>query len=84
MMAGINKAQSLDTEKIKEVMDKGITFVSPNGKAKTVPRPDHGNNRACDLVIAWNVKTITGGIPKKIDYVTLEEAYEYNKKFRGW
>ncbi len=84
MMAGIEKAQSLDTEKVKAVMDKGITFVSPNGKAMMVPRPDQGNKRACDIVIAWNVKTITGGKAKKIDYIPVGEAYEYNKKFRGW
>jgi len=84
LMAGIEKAQSVDPEKVKAALDKGITFVSANGEAMTVTRPDEGNNRICDIVMAWNVKTITGGKAKKIDYIAVEEAYEFNKKFRGW
>jgi branched-chain amino acid transport system substrate-binding protein len=84
MMAGIQKAQSLDPEKIKTVMDKGIRFRSAGGEAMLVSRPDEGNNRVCDVVTAINVKRVEGGKAKKIAYISIEEAYEFNKKFRGW
>jgi proline racemase len=84
MMAGIQKAQSLDPEKIKAVMDKGLRFTSASGEVMTVTRPDQGNNRACDIVVSFNVKKIEGGKAKKIDYISVEESYETNKKFRGW
>jgi branched-chain amino acid transport system substrate-binding protein len=84
MMAGIQKAQSLDPEKIKTVMDKGLRFTSASGEVMTVTRPDQGNNRACDIVVSFNVKKIEGGKAKKIAYISVEESYETNKKFRGW
>jgi hypothetical protein len=49
-----------------------------------VSRPDEGNNRVCDVVTAINVKRVEGGKAKKIAYISIEEAYEFNKKFRGW
>jgi len=84
MMAGIQKAQSLDPERIKTVMDKGIRFTSSGGEAMLVSRPDEGNARACDVIAAINVKRLEGGKAKKIAYIGTEEAYEFNKKFRGW
>lgn len=84
MMAGIQKAQSLDTEKIKAVMDKGIRFTSAGGEVMSVSRPDQENKRVCDVVTALNIKRVEGGKAKKIAYVNIEESYQYNKKFRSW
>ena len=83
ILAGIQKARSIDTEKVKAVLDKGMRFPSVSGEAMTIPRLDFGNQRACDVVIAWNIKKITGGKAQKIGHVNVDEAYAYNKKVRG-
>jgi len=83
MIAGIQKAQSVDPEKVKAAMDRGIKFKSASGEVMSVTRPDLGNNRACDIVVAFNVKKIAGGKIQKVAYIPVEEAFEMNKKFRG-
>jgi branched-chain amino acid transport system substrate-binding protein len=82
MIAGIQKAKSVDPEKVKAVMDQGIRFTSASGEVTSVARPDLGNKRACDIVLAFNMKKIVGGKIQKVAYIPVEEALEINQKFR--
>jgi branched-chain amino acid transport system substrate-binding protein len=84
MVAGLTQAKSLDTEKVAEVMNKGVRFEGINGSAKTISRPDVGNPKAVDVIYGQVMKQTINGKPKILARLTPEDAYEFNKKFWGW
>jgi branched-chain amino acid transport system substrate-binding protein len=84
LLAGLQEAKSTDPEKVAEVINRGIKFDSVNGPCMTVARPDLGNSRAVDTLMAFGIKTIQAGKPKLLHQLTLDEAYQLNKVFYGW
>ena len=84
MMAGITQAKSLDTDKVAEVMSKGMRFEGINGSGKMISRPDVGNPKTVDVLYAQIIKQSVKGKPKVLVNLTPDDAYEFNKKFWGW
>ena len=84
LVAALKKANSLNTDKVAETIAKGMEFESPNGTCKTTSRPDVGNSRAVDIVIALGIKRIEDGQNKVIHQMSIDEAYGYLKKYYGW
>jgi hypothetical protein len=84
MMAGIKQAKSLDTDKVAEVMSKGMRFEGINGSGKMISRPDVGNPKTVDVLYAQIIKQSVKGKPKILANLTPEDAYEFNQKFWGW
>ena len=84
LISGIEQAQSLDVDKIAAVMSSGMKFEGLGGPAKMVARPDLGVNRTVDTLYQVYVKRIEKGKAKHIDTISIEESYEFCKKFFGW
>lgn len=84
MTEGIKQANSIDTDKVTEVMSKGMRFEGIMGSGKMISRPDQGNSRTVDLLYGDTIKQTVNGKAKIIVRLTTEEAYEFNKKFFGW
>ncbi len=84
LLAAVEEAKSVDTDKVAEVISKGLKFDTPNGSCMTVGRPDLGNPRAVDTIIALAVKRVEGGKAKRIYQPTLDETFQFNKTFYGW
>ena len=84
LVSAIQQANSIDPEKVAATAAKGMKFDSPNGPCMTVARPDLGNNRAVDTIIALGIKTIHEGKAKLLHQLTMDETYQLNKQFYGW
>jgi len=84
MTAGITQANSLDTDRVAEVMSKGMRFEGINGSGKMVSRPDVGNPKTVDVIYGHIIKQIVGGKTKILANLTPEDAYEFNRVFWGW
>jgi ABC-type branched-subunit amino acid transport system substrate-binding protein len=72
--AAIEKAGSLDTDKVAEVIASGLRFESATGTAQMVARPDIGNNRTIDSVNTYYVKKTVKGQPVLIDTINIDDA----------
>jgi branched-chain amino acid transport system substrate-binding protein len=81
LMAALEQAQSLDSDKIAAHIAKGMKFVTPQGKAMTVSRPDLNNPRCVDTLYEVYVGRIKKGITEKIDDIPLEKGLESLKVF---
>jgi hypothetical protein len=81
LMAALEQAQSLDSDKIAAHIAKGMKFVTPQGKAMTVSRPDLNNPRCVDTLYEVYIGRIKKGITEKIDDIPLEKGLESLKVF---
>lgn len=77
LKTALQKAGSVDVDKVAEVIGSGLRYEGPTGLSQMVSRPDMGNKRTIDSVTAYNVKQIVGGKPKLIDQMSLEKAQDY-------
>ena len=84
LIAALKKANSLDADKVAAVLSSGMQFDSVIGPAKMVARPDFKNQRTVSLVGTSYVFKVSAGKPKLMQAMSLEEAYEFNKKFFDW
>jgi len=84
LMSGIEQAQSLDVDKIAAVLSSGMKFEGLGGPAKMVARPDLGINRTVDTLYQVYVKRIEKGKAKHIATISMDESYEYCRKFFNW
>jgi branched-chain amino acid transport system substrate-binding protein len=84
MTAGITQANSLDTDRVAEVMSNGMRFEGISGPGKMISRPDVGNPKTVDVIYGQIMKQTVGGKPKILAELTPEDAYEFNKVFWGW
>jgi branched-chain amino acid transport system substrate-binding protein len=76
------KADSLDTDKLAEVLSNGLRYEGPTGPSQMVARPDQGNTRTVDSVGGYNVKTVVGGKIKLVGTYPLDDAVaSFNKMF---
>lgn len=86
LMAALKQANSLDPDKVANVLANGMKYKSPCfvTSGVMVSRPDLGNSRTVDTLGDLAVKRIEGGKAKIIGTVSIEEAIKANKTFFGW
>ena len=84
LKAALQKAGSIDPEKVAGVLNNGLKFEAPNGLGQMVPRPDLGISRTVDVIYAMPIKQIVGGQVKMIDTMTLEQQLGWLKTIYGW
>jgi branched-chain amino acid transport system substrate-binding protein len=77
LRAALEKAGTVDVEKVAEVLATGLTFEGPTGKGEMIPRNDLGISRTVDNISEFCVKKIVGGVPTLLHYITLEEGKGY-------
>ena len=83
LIAALEQAQSLDPDKVAEVIAKGMKFVTPLAPAMTVPRPDLGNPRAIDTLYEVNIARIEQGEFTLVHKIPIEKGTEYLNIFFG-
>jgi branched-chain amino acid transport system substrate-binding protein len=81
LMAALEQVQSLDSDKIAAHIAKGMKFVSPQGNAMTVRRPDLNNPRCVDTLYEVYIGRIKKGVTERIEDIPLEKGLEYLKVF---
>jgi len=84
LKAALEKAGTLDAQKVADAIHAGLEFETAYGKAKMVPRPDLGNNLVCDALWAITVGKVQNGQYTVLKEMTFDEAYAYNKKVLNW
>ncbi len=84
LKAALQKAGSIDPEKVAAVLNNGLKFEAPNGVGQMISRPDLGISRTVDVIYAMPIKQITGGQVKMIDTMTLEQQLGWLKAVYGW
>ena len=84
MKEGLVQAGSIDTDKVADVMSKGMRFEGIGGAGKMISRPDVGNSRTVDVIYGTIMKKTVNGKAEIIADLSPEDAYEFNKVFWGW
>ena len=84
LMAGLQKAQSTDPEKVAAALAGGLEFDSPSGRAQMISRPDVKNTRTVDAVYTTYVARINNGKANVIATLTPSQGGDYLKKIFGW
>jgi branched-chain amino acid transport system substrate-binding protein len=74
LIAALQKAGSIDTDKVAEVIGNGLKFEGPTGTSLMVARPDKNNTRTIDSVCGYSIKKISQGKPVLISTITTDEA----------
>jgi branched-chain amino acid transport system substrate-binding protein len=85
LQAGIQKAQSIDPDKIAAALHTGLSFENLEGPAMVVPRPDLGNpKKATDLAVGLGIMQVKNGKIVQIDSISTKEAFAVLKQFFNW
>lgn len=84
LKAALQKAESIDPDKVAAVLHNGMKFEAPNGLGQMIPRPDLGISQTVDVIFALPIKQIVGGQVKMIDTMTLEQQLGWLKTIYGW
>jgi branched-chain amino acid transport system substrate-binding protein len=78
MKEGLQKASSIDVDKVASVIASGLKYQCMNGNGQMISRPDLGNNRTVDTVIGdIAMKIIANGQPKQVGIITLAQMLDY-------
>lgn len=77
LLTALQKAGSLDADKVAAAISSGLTWDSPAGKLKMIPRPDLGNDRHIDSVIQVYMKVIKNGKAELLDTISIQDAEKY-------
>lgn len=77
LKTALEKAGSVDVDKVAEVMSKGMKFDTPSGACQQVIRPDLGNDRTVDIISELIIKQVKNGKTELGYKISLEEAHEY-------
>jgi len=80
LKAALAKAGTPDTTKVAEVIGSGLQFEALNGSGQMVARPDLGNNRTVDSVVAYYIKKVENDQITKFGSMTLDEVSGYFSK----
>jgi branched-chain amino acid transport system substrate-binding protein len=80
LRAALLQSGSTDTDKVADVISKGLTFESPCGSARMMSRPDLGQDRTVDSVANYYIKQIRGGKVELLASITIDEATAYYQK----
>jgi len=83
LIAGLEQAQSLDPDKVAEVIGNGMKFKSLGVPAMMVKPPIPGNNRTIDLLLTTYVKKVENGKAKVLTKIDLDEGLRYWKRGYG-
>lgn len=75
--AALEKAGSLDVDKVADAISSGLKFEGPTAKFEMIDRPDLGNNRTVDSIASYYFKEVKGGKPVEIYNVSFDEALTY-------
>jgi len=75
LKAALIKAGTVsDTDKIAEVIGSGLQFEALNGTCQMVARPDLGNTRTVDSVVAYYIKKVVNGKITQLDTLKIEDV----------
>lgn len=78
LIAGLQQAGSIDTDKVAAKISSGMEFDTPLGVAKMIPRADMGSgDRTVDLIVSTFIKQINNGQPEIIATIDPEEGMAY-------
>jgi branched-chain amino acid transport system substrate-binding protein len=77
LVAALQQAGSLDTDKVVAVISNGLKFEGPTGAGQMVGRSDLGNNRTVDSLSSLPMKKIVGGKAQLIEIISLDDAINY-------
>ena len=81
LQAALEKAGSIDVEKVADVIATGLQWDSPTGSYKMIERTDLGNTRTVDLVEDVYPVKIVGSNVQLIEHLSLADSYTIYKKF---
>jgi ABC-type branched-subunit amino acid transport system substrate-binding protein len=84
LIAGLRKANSLDTDKVAAAIGGGMEFDAVFGKARMVARPDCKNSRTVSAIVPVSMLKIAQEKSQLIKKMNLDEVYKYNKQFYKW
>jgi branched-chain amino acid transport system substrate-binding protein len=74
LRTALEKAGSLDTEKVVAVLNNGMEFSAPTGDGKMISRPDLGNDRTVDSISTYYMKLIKNGKAELLATISMDEA----------
>jgi branched-chain amino acid transport system substrate-binding protein len=78
MIAALQKAGSVDVDKVADALNNGLKYDSPIGPIQMMSRPDVGNNLTVDSVGTYYIKQMTkDGQPKLLATIGPDEAMNY-------
>ena len=80
LVAALQKAGSLDSQKVADTIAAGMEFPAPLGEGKTVPRPDMGNPRCVDSMYYTYMSQITDGKANVVGEVDFTQGQAYIDK----
>jgi branched-chain amino acid transport system substrate-binding protein len=80
IVTAIQKAGTLGTDKVADVIAGGLEFDSPYGHARMIPRSDLGNSRTVDSVTGQFIKKIVNGKAQVLEDVSIDDALAYWQK----
>jgi ABC-type branched-subunit amino acid transport system substrate-binding protein len=81
LIAGLKKANSLDTDKVAAAIGSGLDYETAQGPGKMISRPDLGNDRTVDSVLAWIMKKIHNGQPEYVTTISIEDSLAYFRTY---
>jgi len=77
LVAALQKAATLDTQKVADTIAAGLEFDGAMGNAVTVPRPDMGNTRCIDTMYYTYMGRIENGKTKVVGEVDFTQGQQY-------
>jgi branched-chain amino acid transport system substrate-binding protein len=83
MLTAIQKAGSVDIDKVSTVLSNGIVWESPLGMHKMVARADVGNTRTTDSVSTFYMKEIKDGKAILLDTIQYSDAEKSYTDYRS-
>ncbi len=84
LKAALQKAGTLEATKVADLIHGGLEFEGAYGVCRMVPRPDLGNAQCVDSLFGATMGIVENGEWKVVDEVSLDQAFEFNKKTFGW
>ena len=80
LKSALQKAGTLDTDKMADMIAEGLAFDTPVGAGQMISRPDLGIDRAVDSIATNYVKQVKDGNPVLLDTISIEAGL---KSFRA-
>jgi branched-chain amino acid transport system substrate-binding protein len=84
LVAALQKAGSTDPDKVAAAIGSGLKYESASGSGMMIARPDLGNERTVDTIVALSLKKVENGKVSPLATMTLDQAYQLLKKAYGW
>ena len=81
LIAGIVKANSLNTDDVANAIGSGLEYETAQGPGRMISRPDLGNNRTVDSVLAWIMKEVRNGKAEYVTTISIEDSLAYFREY---